>query len=664
MKNWCLFLIICCSFFVISAQEMDKRARINPYGNIQEISVSPDEKIWLLSLMGETYCSQHIDSLWHKGPLTEKIKSNQPLDHFTFDRISFFNKDIAIITGEIKSDREELFGTDAIYRTTDGGKTWKMIKIGNYRFMEDSFVDTLGHGWLTTFDNFIFYTDNFGKNWKKISISESFRRRISSIFMIDPKKGFISSYDNELIYTENNWKTSRKIDTPLDHKKFKIKNPYHYEDLNKVIFWDSLLIIQQNGSVYYTSLDSICWKKFPIPISDYCLDIENQELYILTKDHKVLIFKSLNQFDVISENQITSRIRDMKVANHSLFLFSNNMDIYKINRDQFIRTSCFTTDYKISDPDYIELGDNIMWGFTDNHLYITDKNGDWVREKFLDFQISDINLLNDSVALIWDGDQNNYKYDLSRHSLQLIVPKEPLHNFLQYPIKQMIITSISSGAAHYIKDKIIYSINKDSLLYATFWNIIRYEDDTTIQFTHSIPLNQLETILKAINEDPSRLPDISEFTFTDQDISNYLNYINNRRIQLKYYMKENGFQIDSLYFAHPENFMQSFTSEDISYIFNQKENLTSTTKNWFTLNFINTNNDTLTIDRFYYENSLSFHFPLVIQYQGLYINCYNLPLAMLIKEALPEHFYSKNIFNNEMFILEIGNYKWKNDIDN
>jgi hypothetical protein len=129
-------------------------------------------------------------------------------------------------------------------------------------------------------------------------------------------------------------------------------------------------------------------------------------------------------------------------------------------------------------------------------------------------------------------------------------------------------------------------------------------------------------------------------------------------------MKENGFQIDSLYFAHPENFMQSFTSEDISYIFNQKENLTSTTKNWFTLNFINTNNDTLTIDRFYYENSLSFHFPLVIQYQGLHINCYNLPLAMLIKEALPEHFYSKNIFNNEMFILEIGNYKWKNDIDN
>jgi hypothetical protein len=614
--------------------------------------------------MGETYYTENIDSLWHKGPLTETIKYNMPLDHFTFDRVSYFNKDIAIITGEMTSDRENTFETNSIYRTTDGGKTWKLIKIGNYRFMEDSFLDSLGHGWLTTFDNSIFYTDNYGKKWKKIPIPFKSTLRISSLFMIDSKKGFISSYDNELIYTENNWKTFKKIETPCDQNKFKIKNIYDYKDLNKVIFWNSLLIIQQNESVYYTSLDTICWKKFQVPIADYCLDIENQELYVRTTDHKVLIFRSLDQFDVISENQITSRIRDMKVANHSLFLFSNNMDIYKINRDQFIKSSCFTTDYKITDPDYIELGDNIMWGFTDNHLFITDKNGDWVREKVLDFLINDIHLLNDTVALIWDGDQNNYKYDLSKHSLQLIVPQEPLNNFLIYPIKQMVITSTSRGAAHYIKDKIIYSVENDSVLNATFWKRTRYEDDTTIQYTHTIPLNQLETILNVINEDPSRLPDISEFTFTDQDIINYLDYINNSRIKLKYYMKENGFQIDSLYFAHPENFMQSFTNEDIFNIFNQKENITSTTKNWFNLNFINTNNDTLTIYRFYYGNSLSFHFPLVIQYQGLYIKCYNLPLAMLIKEALPEHFYSKNIFNNEMFILEIGNYKWKNDIDN
>jgi hypothetical protein len=663
MKPFYLFFFICCSYLVISAQEMDRRARINPYGNIQEISVSPDEKIWLLSLMGETYCTEHIDSVWHKGSLTEKISHNKPLDHFTFDRVSFFNKDIAIITGQIKTDREK-FETNAIYRTTNGGKTWKLIKIGSYRFMEDSFLDTLGHGWLTTFDNFIFYTDNYGKKWKKIKISFKSTFRISSLFMIDPKKGFISSYDNELIYTENNWKTFQKIDTPLDQNKFKIKNIYDYKDLNKVIFWNSLLIIQQNGSVYYTSLDTICWKKFPVPIAVYCLDIENQELYILTKDRKVLVFKSLDQFDVISKNQITSSIRDMKVANHSLFLFSNNMDIYKINKNRSIKTSCFTTDYKITDPDYIELGDNIMWGFTDNHLYITDKNGDWVREKVLDFPINNINLLNDSIALLWDGDQNNYIYDLHNHSIRLIEPQKPLNEFLNYPIHQMIITSASSGAAHFINDRIIYSIDQDSILHTTFWNRRRYEDDTTIQFMNAIPLNQLGTILKEINEDPSRLPDMSEFTFTDQDIINYLDYINNRRIQLKYYMKENGFQIDSLYFAHPENFLQSLTNEDISKIFKQKENITSTTKNWFNLSFINTNNDTLKIYRFYYKNSLSFHFPLVIQYQGLYINCYNLPLAMVIKEALPEHFYSKNIFNNEMFILEIGNFKWKNDIDN
>lgn len=664
MKKNSIFFILFCSFLLVSAQDLDRRARINPYGNIREISVSPDHKIWLVSLMGETYYTENIDSLWHKGPLTEKIKSNNPLDHFTFDRVNFFNKDIAIITGEIQSDREDLFGTNSIYRTADGGKTWKLTKIGEYRFMETSFIDSLGYGWLTTFDNFIFYTDNFGKKWKKIQIPSKSTFRISSLFMINHQKGFISTYDNELIYTEDNWKTSKRIETPLDQNKFKIKNIYHHKDINKVIVWNSLLIIKQNESVFYTALDSISWKRFPIPIYRYVLDNGTQELYVLTDDHKVLIFKSLDQFEVISENQITFPIRDMKVVNHSLFLFSRNLDIYQINRNQFLKTSCFTTDYKIPDPNFIELGENIMWGYTDNHLYITDKNGEWYRERIMDFSIHEIHLINDSVVLLWDGNKNNYMYDLHNHSIKLFEPYEPLNEFLKFPIKQVIITSFASGSAHYLQDKVIYTIDKDTLLKTRSWIRTRYEEDTTINFFNSINLNQLDTILKEINADPSKLPNISEFHFTDQDILKYHDYINERRIQLKYQMKENGFQIDSTYYAHPENFIESFKSEDIPIIFNQKENLTSTTKHLFNLQFINSNNDTLVVYRFYYLNSLSFHFPLVIEYQGQYINCYNLPLAKLIKDALPKHFYSKEYFNTEMFILEIGNYRWKNDMYN
>jgi hypothetical protein len=54
-------------FFATTAlgQTKDRRAELDIQGRIQEISVSPDEKIWLVTLAGNIYYTNNIDSNWH-----------------------------------------------------------------------------------------------------------------------------------------------------------------------------------------------------------------------------------------------------------------------------------------------------------------------------------------------------------------------------------------------------------------------------------------------------------------------------------------------------------------------------------------------------------------------------------------------------------------------
>ena len=77
------YLIILLTIYTgtrLMGQTRDRRAELKIEGRVNEISMSPDEKIWLATAMGYTYFTQNIDSNWHYGsPIF------QPSDEFGFD---------------------------------------------------------------------------------------------------------------------------------------------------------------------------------------------------------------------------------------------------------------------------------------------------------------------------------------------------------------------------------------------------------------------------------------------------------------------------------------------------------------------------------------------------------------------------------------------------
>ena len=114
--------------FTLSAQQRDTRAELKIDGSIDEISVSPEGRIWLVTANGKTYYTAHIDSSWHYGPsfaMEESYSVNAP----HLERISFFNNDNAIITGYI-SVNDKNHRKNGYYITKDGGKNWQLRDYG------------------------------------------------------------------------------------------------------------------------------------------------------------------------------------------------------------------------------------------------------------------------------------------------------------------------------------------------------------------------------------------------------------------------------------------------------------------------------------------------------------------------------------------------------
>lgn len=106
-----LFLLFSLCLFYVQAQETstsdkrDYRASLKINGRITEISVAPDERIWLTTYLGEIYYANSIDSNWHYGQLNPPKEEDDylGLSYPDLDRISFFNADTAIMTGFINS---------------------------------------------------------------------------------------------------------------------------------------------------------------------------------------------------------------------------------------------------------------------------------------------------------------------------------------------------------------------------------------------------------------------------------------------------------------------------------------------------------------------------------------------------------------------------------
>lgn len=660
-KRSLAFILFSLFSLCLFAQEKDRRAELGI--GTREISISPDERIFIVTNRGKIYCAENIYSsfktinhLFYSIDSIDDYNSEYP----NLDRISFFNNDTAIITGSIQTSKKGYSNQNGYYFTTNSAIDVKNLcfdKRGD-EYIYDVFSMSNGNAWMGGSEGNVYYTSNFGKSWKKLNSPFVVPVSLQSIYMININEGIAGGSYNRIYSTKDNWKHYSKIETPLDQKLYKNHIRFLDNKIYKIIAWNNYYIVNQDGKTFYTEIDNIKWKRFTlnnIDIKHFEVDRTSNNLFVVNKENEVIQFENFETYKIISLQKILGRIDDMKVVNNTVYLVSSNYPlcnktkISKINSKECFQTYLFTEDKPIEIKNKIINGKNLQWTFNDNYIYVTEiGKQDWYREAQLNYYIKDLSLQNDSTAIVWNG-KDNYLYSTSTKKDILYYPKNPLSSFLNYPINEIEIKEGGSGDGYYRSYLVNYNLN-DNLLTAKKLTKENSIDSDDTKFNNQVSLVEIVEILKQFNNNPQDTPQLKDFNITDKDKKEYTLLLDSL-FYSKYGNDYKKFKKDSSFFYNIDEIIDTLSQETFANFITRERDSWATARRWFEINIINSNNDTIQMVNYWYKPN-SYYFPLTIKYKEQYINSYSVHLALLIKKLYP--FTYK--FENKNLLLDIVTY--------
>lgn len=668
-----LLLLLLVSLHTLSAQGdgRDYRAVLDVRGRMNEISVSPNGRIWLTTLLGNLYYANTPGTNWHYGSLTGEVKRKDEKDYWKIDfrapdldRITFFNNDTAILSGFIYGDTaKEKHG--GYYRTTDGGRTWELRDFGGDQWIYDAVADRDGHAWMVTSEKTIYYSDDFGLHFKQLllnEIKESFNADwILVISMRDARHGVIGTKSNELLLTDDNWQTARKIPTPLDQELVTATDDrYHDDRIQKVLLWNDFILVKQLGETFYTSRESITWQPLPHKVFDFALDPNSNRLMAVGDNRHAYVFTTPTQGSRLSEDSLPKYYPiDIKAVDGRAYMLMADGTLFLADHDGLRQQILYTTDHPIEEPWLTAKGKSLTWGADGHHLYLSEKKSRkrWYREAVTPFYVHSIKLLEDSTIVLWDG-QDNHCYSLRSHTMKPYFPKEPLRDFLSAPVIKFTIQAGSQGCFHYMGSSITYNTTpRDSLFEATtVAKVESWERNDSVVTGYTVSKSRIFNLLNEINTHPDRLPNLGEFQISDSDIQHYLDLVDTILNMGKYSFERRFPDSDGPLYKSVPMRLQEIDSLALREILNTDEGFTSTTSCWFAVEFVNQNRDTLRLESDYYDTPWPWYIPWLVYYKGIYFQCYSLDFSRQLERLLPEDFFGRDGFDNTLLLMRIGDY--------
>ena len=208
------------------------------------------------------------------------IKNKFPLSKYDeLEHFMFFNSDTIVVAGYISKEVHNS-PKNIIYKTTNSGFTWKQIKFSGDAWIYGTYYEKDGKIWMGGSDELIHYSDNYGESWHKFRKPFKPINRVLSIYMVDSLYGIAGGLHNGLAITTDNWSTTTQLTTPLDQDKFTITKNSSRNRVDKIAIFDSLVLINQNDHIYFSSLNPIYWETFNIPVRNFTIDTAKQEIYL------------------------------------------------------------------------------------------------------------------------------------------------------------------------------------------------------------------------------------------------------------------------------------------------------------------------------------------------------------------------------------------------
>ncbi|HLP27604.1 MAG TPA: hypothetical protein VK147_03115 [Candidatus Didemnitutus sp.] len=657
--KYCLAIVILFLACTMYGQTRDRRALLDINGRVEEISVSPNEEIWLVSATGHAYYTKSIDSNWITDRSLSK-KNDEEYRHQSYERISFFDKDTAILSGYISAvDTGYNPRKNGYYRTTDAGKTWNLMDYGGNSWIYTICTSDQGHAWMGGLSKQVFYTKDYGRSWTTKQLPYSSSDRTYGISMRSSGIGVASSDNNEIVATTDNWSSVTHLPTPLDQNLIQANREIQSTDnrISKIALWNEFIIVKQAGRVFITPRHHISWARFHHDIYDFAIDANTQKLFAVKADLTVLAFTSPIAFHDIRSEALSCHPVDLKAINNSLFVLCLNNEVYKVSESRFIRTRPYTLDFAIPEPTFVMRSGGMKWGVSGDHIYMADDDSSgWYRDNVLGFYVGGCKQISDSAAILWDGLNTNYLYSIYDRKSTKYVPTFSLSDFVSSPTASLSISSVGRGCFNYDNDIIVYSRTSDTTLQSTNVSISSNANPRPSRFKRSIRVDSVLQVLDDINSNPATIPSMRDFRITSKDKSNYRSMVDaNVRNNKKYNeFAENSFD-KSFYYSVP-NMLDSLPDSILTQVLNSRERFASTSSSTIAVQLVNNNGDTLIASRHSYSNGYPWNLPWKIEYKGLTFTNYSIEFSRFINSCLPDGFMGKEVFDNRMLIMKIANY--------
>ena len=669
-----VLLFLTCTLTSLGQQQEDKdfRTELDLPGNFPAFALAPNGDCWLLSgNNGHAYYTEDIQSDWHCAtPL-------YPADNRTWTDIndfSFFDSTTAIAIAYDNWGKQSY-----CYLTEDRGKSWSQHPMEEKLTLEQICMDTQGHAWLTGsgYDHILFYSDDKGKTFTplKLPVAATDWALVTALDMRDGQYGLAGlniKHDTfPLLLTEDNWRTTRQISTPMGNGK----------KIDKVLLWNDLWIIRQGKEVFFTSSQNIQWQHFPIKVTDFYLDQETNNLIAFTNNNEVMVFTSPTNYRLFTPEPLPAKPVMAAMHRGTLYVWSVGRILCKADEHRIISVSNFyTTEIPIETPNMVREGNLHLWGIDfRNVLYLADKSdGKWYRQQRFPMKVKDFWLLSDSVALIWDR-QQHYTYSLADGQLRDYVLPAPLEDFLAAPITEVLLCGgYTNSYINFYTTTVHYRVNPKGQLQTTYTFSTKTQrkhhcptcpikiNRKKQKFQHEASRNELDSILRDINRDYSRMPTSDELKITEQDRQKYYELVEKydflfERKFMNPKARDPRFDegiIQDFYQKIPDR-MDTLSANTLRQILYKNEYLHSTGgSNWFYIQVVNSNSDTLRFSHDNINNEYAWYLPWVAEYNGIPFRCYNVALSHWVSDCLPKKFNGKECFDNARFLLQVADYLW------
>lgn len=650
-----LFIFLFFPFVVFGQSEFSARLSIS--GAVSQLGISPNEEVWVATQAGNIYYTKQVGDLWHLGPFGSIDPYNSSIGN-TFERINFFSKDTAMISGFIQDDGKENF----VYWSGDHCKTWQKIIFGKSSWLDAAYINNNGKAWMSGSSQLIYYTADKGKTWKTFDkIEATGNLRFTTVFFSkNETTGLFGSTWNVIYKTDDNCKSWKKIPTPLSQKKYLSISKADRPEIEKIRIFGNHYIVNQQGKAFITKSDSVNWTYLP-DVIDFEVT-ENDELYTINNDLSISHYNSDFIKTWQSEKKLETAPMAIGVRNNKLFALTSEY-IYKVNIKEFSSSPLLTNDFELAAPETRLIFGNREFGFNNRDVVCFDKNKNkWFRFMTLDFPIASATIFQNKL-LVLNASTNKF-FSINYFSKSVDSFALPANFISDKTVTDIMIENGSKGCFSASDSRRIYYKNGNKFVLNTQSSSPGFLSGAMQEINGDI----IQKVVDIIEYSTSSKISVADLNISSQDIKDFKTFIDKQEQKIK----KSGidrFDFQNLYAFPGENTdfnfywsmadsLPNISQDNINNAFWQSYGNWSTTTNWRQVIFTFSDGKKLVVQNAD-DKPNYLYTPWHVNYDGLEFITNSIQIGQFIDTITNKQFFEKGTNDKNYAIFKITDYLYR-----